>query len=115
MGAAGKKVPYSTYDKLGAIDQGAIVENKRLGYALRISGLRQAERDSRYHAGPCCSKPNGEINRSTDASTSRTTALRQASSVRCKHLVVGHHEIPVESETVRLGGEHLIAATAARA
>jgi len=27
--AAGVKVPYSTYDKLGAIDQGAIVENKR--------------------------------------------------------------------------------------
>jgi hypothetical protein len=24
--------PYSTYDKLGAIDQGAIVENKRLGH-----------------------------------------------------------------------------------
>jgi hypothetical protein len=26
--AAGEKVPYSTYDKLGAIDQGAIVENR---------------------------------------------------------------------------------------
>jgi hypothetical protein len=50
--AAGVKLPYSTYDKLGAIDQGAIVENKRLGHALRISGLVQAERDNHYYAGP---------------------------------------------------------------
>ncbi len=50
--AAGEKVPYSTYDKLGAIDQGAIVENKRLGHALRISSLVQAERDNQYYAGP---------------------------------------------------------------
>ena len=50
--AAGVKVPYSTYDKLGAIDQGAIVENKRLGHALRISSLVQAERDNHYYAGP---------------------------------------------------------------
>jgi hypothetical protein len=49
--AAGVKVPYSTYDKLGAIDQGAIVENKRLSHALRISGLVQAERDNQYYAG----------------------------------------------------------------
>jgi hypothetical protein len=40
--AAGVSVPYSTYDKLGAIDQGAIVDNKRIGHALRISHLVQA-------------------------------------------------------------------------
>jgi Helix-turn-helix domain len=50
--AAGVSVPYSTYDKLGAIDQGAIVENKRLGHALRISGLVQSERDNHSYAGP---------------------------------------------------------------
>ena len=50
--AAGVSVPYSTYDKLGAIDQGAIVENKRLGHALRISGLVQTERDNHSYAGP---------------------------------------------------------------
>jgi hypothetical protein len=50
--AAGVSIPYSTYDKLGAIDQGAIVENKRLGHALRISNIVQAERDNRYVAGP---------------------------------------------------------------
>jgi hypothetical protein len=37
---------------LGAIDQGAIVENKRLGHALRVSNIVQAERDNRSVAGP---------------------------------------------------------------
>jgi hypothetical protein len=50
--AAGVSLPYCTYDKLGAIDQGAIVENKRLGHALRISNIVQAERDNRSVAGP---------------------------------------------------------------
>jgi hypothetical protein len=50
--AAGVSPPYSTYDKLGAIDQGAIVENKRLGHALRISGAIRANRDNRCVIGP---------------------------------------------------------------
>lgn len=50
--AAGVSLPYSAYDKLGAIDQGAIVENKRLGHSLRISNMVQAERDNRSVAGP---------------------------------------------------------------
>jgi len=50
--AAGNVLPYSTYDKLGAIDQGAIVENKRLGHVLQIAQLTQAQRDNRSVAGP---------------------------------------------------------------
>jgi len=50
--AAGTSLPYCTYDKLGTIDQGTIVENKRLGHALRISTIVQAQRDSRSVAGP---------------------------------------------------------------
>ena len=49
---AGVSLPYATYDKLGTIDQGAIVENKRLGHALRIAQLVQAGRDNRSAAGP---------------------------------------------------------------
>ena len=44
---AGQALPYSVYEKLGAIDQGAIVENKRLGHMLRVVQLVQAKRDSR--------------------------------------------------------------------
>jgi hypothetical protein len=43
---AGQSVPYSRYDKLGAIDQGAIVENKRLGQVLRVAQEVQAHRDN---------------------------------------------------------------------
>jgi len=50
--AAGTSLPYTTYDKLGTIDQGAIVESKRLGHALRISTIVQAQRDNRSVAGP---------------------------------------------------------------
>ena len=44
---AGESLPYSTYDKLGAVDQGAIVENKRLGQVLRVAQGVQAHRDNR--------------------------------------------------------------------
>jgi Helix-turn-helix domain len=44
---AGQSLPYSTYDKLGTIDQGAIVDNKRLSQALRTSQVVQASRDNR--------------------------------------------------------------------
>ena len=49
---AGRSLPYSTYDKLGEIDQGAIVENKRLGQVLRVAQLVQAQRDNRAVAAP---------------------------------------------------------------
>jgi len=44
---AGVALPYSLYDKLGALDQGAIVENKRLGHVLQIVQDVQSLRDSR--------------------------------------------------------------------
>jgi hypothetical protein len=49
---AGVSLPYSTYDKLGTIDQGAIVEHKRLGHVLRIAQVVQAERDNRAVSVP---------------------------------------------------------------
>lgn len=49
---AGAALPFSVYDKLGAIDQGAIVENKRLGHTLQVAQLVQAKRDNRIVHGP---------------------------------------------------------------
>jgi hypothetical protein len=43
----GEALPYSLYDKLGEIDQGAIVENKRLGAVLQVAQAVQAQRDNR--------------------------------------------------------------------
>lgn len=45
--AGGAALPYTTYDKLPEVDQGAIVENKRLGHVLQVAQLMQAQRDSR--------------------------------------------------------------------
>jgi hypothetical protein len=50
--AGSRVLPYSTYDKLGAIDQGAIVENKRLGHVLQIVQRTQAQRDNRAVSTP---------------------------------------------------------------
>ena len=50
--AAGVSLPYFTYDKLGAVDQGAIVENKRLGHVLQIVQAVQTKRESRSFDGP---------------------------------------------------------------
>ncbi len=57
---AGVSIPYSTYDKLGTIDQGEIVENKRLGHVLQVAQLVQKDRDDRSVAGPSTAhRPDG--------------------------------------------------------
>ncbi len=40
-------LPYTLYDKLSEVDQGAIVENKRLGHVLQLAQVMQEQRDSR--------------------------------------------------------------------
>ncbi|KUE85094.1 integrase [Cupriavidus necator] len=50
--ADGAALPYTTYDRLGEIDQGAIVDNKRLGHVLDLAAKVQALRDSRQTVGP---------------------------------------------------------------
>jgi hypothetical protein len=44
-------LPYVPYDKLAEIDQGAVVEHKRLGHALRVAQAMQAQRDNRSVSG----------------------------------------------------------------
>ncbi|RDU94572.1 ISNCY family transposase [Trinickia dinghuensis] len=45
--ADGQALPYREHDKLPEVDAGAIVEHKRLGHALQIAQMMQAQRDSR--------------------------------------------------------------------
>lgn len=44
---SGQALPYSVYEKLGLVEQGTIVENKRLGHMLQVAQLIQAKRDNR--------------------------------------------------------------------
>ena len=44
--ASGTSLPFTTYDRLGELDQGAIIDNKRLGRALEMIKLVQDKRDN---------------------------------------------------------------------
>lgn len=80
----GPSLPYVTYDRLSEIDQGAIVENKRLGHVLQIAQLVQDQRDSRRgrsapartHRGldpvSLNAKPGTKVQRKLDASDLET-------------------------------------------
>lgn len=51
--ADGRTLPYADYDRLSHIDAGAVVENKRLGHALQVAQLIEAQRDDRRRSnGP---------------------------------------------------------------
>jgi len=45
--ANGESLPCVPYDRLSEVDQGAVVENKRLGHVLQAAQLVQAKRDNR--------------------------------------------------------------------
>ncbi|MDG0027911.1 ISNCY family transposase [Trinickia sp. Y13] len=49
--AEGVAMPYVPYDRLSQIDQGAIVEHKRLAHALQVAQALQAQRDDRRASG----------------------------------------------------------------
>jgi hypothetical protein len=44
--ADGRVLRCRQYDRLAEIDQGAVVEHKRLGYVLQVSQVMQAQRDN---------------------------------------------------------------------
>jgi transposase len=58
--ANGATLTYRQYDRLSDIDQGAIVDNKRLGHVLRIAQQVQRERDNRRISGSPSRTNQGE-------------------------------------------------------
>jgi transposase len=49
--AGGRVLPYREYDRLTEVDQGAVVEHKRLAHALEVAQALQAQRDDRRASG----------------------------------------------------------------
>ena len=49
--ADGAALPCRQYDRLAEIDQGAVIEHKRLGHALQVAQALQAQRDNRRASG----------------------------------------------------------------
>ena len=58
--ANGTALTYRQYDRLSDIDQGAIVDNKRLGHVLQIAQQVQLERDNRRISGSPSRTNQGE-------------------------------------------------------
>lgn len=48
--AGSTTLPNVRYDRLPQVDQGAIVENKRLGHALQVANLAQQRDNRRSHS-----------------------------------------------------------------
>lgn len=69
----GAVLPYSTYDRLSEIDQGAIVDNKRLGRTLEFIKLVQDKRDNtRSQALPAGDGPSRRRRKPTEKKSQRS-------------------------------------------
>lgn len=69
----GTDLPYSTYDRLSEIDQGAIVDNKRLGRTLEFIKLIQDKRDNnRSQAIPAGDGPSRRRRKPTEKKNQRS-------------------------------------------
>lgn len=69
----GVVLPYSTYDRLQEIDQGAIVDNKRLGRTLEFIKLIQDKRDNnRSQALPAGDGPSRRSRKPTEKKSQRS-------------------------------------------
>jgi hypothetical protein len=58
--ADGAALPCVPYDRLAEIDQGAVIEHKRLGHALQVAQALQAQRDDRRASGSPSRTNRGE-------------------------------------------------------
>ena len=58
--ANGTALPYRQYDRLSDVDQGAEIDNKRLGHILALSRQVQTERDNRRISGSPSRTNQGE-------------------------------------------------------
>jgi hypothetical protein len=75
---AGRALPYSLYINSGLIDQGAIVENKRLGHALQVLQAAQARREPlRRWAPSTAHRADGAKVARSKRVSSRTPRTRQ--------------------------------------
>lgn len=69
----GTLLPYSTYDRLQEIDQGAIVDNKRLGRTLEFINIVQNKRDNnRSQALPAGDGPSRRRRKPTEKKSQRS-------------------------------------------
>jgi hypothetical protein len=64
--AYGRVLPSRQYDPLAEIDQGAVVEHKRLSHVLQVAQAIQAQRDNRRISGSPARTNQGQPVRATE-------------------------------------------------
>jgi hypothetical protein len=64
--ADGRVLPYRQYDRLAGIDQGAVVEHKRLSHVLQVAQAIQAQRDNGRISGSLARTNQGKPARATE-------------------------------------------------
>ncbi|MGF6786090.1 hypothetical protein OKW27_000403 [Paraburkholderia sp. 35.1] len=91
--ADGVALPCVQYDKLAEIDQGAVVEHKRLGHALKVAQALQAQRDNRRISGSPSRTNRSEPVR-TKARLPGTRKPREVTLEDWNATVMGTHQNP---------------------
>jgi hypothetical protein len=106
--ADGAALPAVPYDRLAQIDQGAVIDHKRLGHALQVAQVLQAQRDdrrasgspSRTNHGLAVRKPERLPGTKKQREFTRSTSL---ASIRSR-LAHGEDEIGAFPSAISFGG-----------
>ncbi|KVC53588.1 ISNCY family transposase [Burkholderia stagnalis] len=85
--ADGTVLPCRRYDKLAEVDQGAVVEHKRLSHALQVAEAIQAQRDNRRISGSPSRTNQGQPVRSPSRPTG-TKKQREFTQADVEHVIV---------------------------
>jgi hypothetical protein len=91
--AKGAVLTYRQYDRRSDIDQGAIVDNKRLGHVLQIAQQVQLERDYRRILGSP-SRTNQRERATPKMRASSTRKQRELSQIELKAILLRTAEMP---------------------
>jgi transposase len=85
--ADGQTLPCRQYDRLAEIDQGAVIEHKRLAHALQVAQALQAQRDNRRISGSP-SRTNQGIEVRKPGRPPGTKKQREFTQADVEHVVV---------------------------
>ncbi len=85
--ADGRVLPCRQYDRLAEIDQGAVVEHKRLGHVLQVAQAVQAQRDNR-RIGKAPSRSHLGIAAKTESNSPGKKKQREFTQADVEHVIV---------------------------
>jgi hypothetical protein len=91
-------LPYRQYDRLAEIDQGAIVEHKRLAHVLQVAQALQAQRDNRRIGKAPSRTHQGATPRAQETSPGKKKQ-REFTQADIEHAIV--NLAPQQNETVK--------------